>query len=65
MKIVIHRVSCKACGKIFSGLTLKDAEQKHKEHVDNDCKIIGFWEKVNEILGREVTWGEIRRLLGI
>lgn len=70
-EIEIHRVSCRACNEIFAGMTLKEAEEKHRQHLEV-CqtlkvleKVCRFQEKASIILGREVTTKEVRKLLGI
>jgi len=71
MKIEIHRVSCRACNEIFCGRTLKEAEEKHRQHIKK-CqtikaleKVTMFQKKASKILGREVTLKEAYKLLGI
>jgi len=69
--IEIHRVSCKACDKMFHGATLEEAEEKHRQHIKK-CKsikalekVVRFQKKASKILGREVTTKEACKLLGI
>jgi hypothetical protein len=61
--LTIHRVSCQVCGNISCGLSLKQAKQNHKKHIKK-CKITRFWETANKILGRELTRGDIMKLIG-
>lgn len=65
MEIKIHRVSCRVCGEIFHGATQKEANKKHKHHVDKDCKLLRCWQKFNEILGRELTKKEFYEIIGV
>lgn len=64
-QITIHRVSCQICGEMFCSTTQKGAVRKHKIHVDKKCKILRFWEDANKILGRELTYSEVMKLLGM
>ena len=71
MEIEIHRVSCRACDEIFSGLTLEEAEEKYRQHIKN-CesikvleKIERFRKKAGEVLGRKMTFLEAAKLLGV
>ncbi|KKL85131.1 hypothetical protein LCGC14_1957810 [marine sediment metagenome] len=64
------RVSCRACGEIFKGLTRREARKKHKQHVKT-CESIKAIEKVErfrkeaeKILGRKMTFLEACYLLG-
>lgn len=70
MKIEIHRVSCRACDAIFCGTTPKEAEEKHRQHIEK-CEIIKTLEKIErfrkkaeKILGRKMTFLEAAKLLG-
>lgn len=71
VEIEIHRVSCRACNEIFCGMTLKEAEEKHRQHIKK-CEIIKALKKVSrlqnkfeKILGRKLTRTEVYKLLGI
>ena len=71
MKITIYQVKCRACNKMFGGMTLKEAKAKHKEHI-KDCetikvleKVHRFWKKAEKILGRKLKYNEVCKLLGI
>lgn len=50
---------------MFCARTQKEAIRKHKAHVDGKCKILNFWKKANEILGRELTCSEVGELMGL
>ena len=63
-KLIIHRVSCRACGEMFCASSLKKAKDKHQQHIKS-CKILSFWEKANKILGRELTQEEVDKLMGL
>ena len=65
VQITIYRSSCIACGEMFCGKTQKDANRKHKIHVDKKCKILRAWKGFNKILGRELTHSEVIKLLGL
>ena len=71
MKIEIYRVSCRACDEIFYGRTLKEAEKKHRQHIKKCDTIIAlekvarFQKEASKILGREVTYLEAAKLLGV
>ena len=69
MEIEIHRVSCRACDEIFNGTTHKEAEEKHRQHIEN-CQTIIALEKVErfrkeaeKILGRKMAFLEASKLL--
>lgn len=64
-QITIHRVSCQVCGEIFYARTQKEAVHKHKIHIDGKCKILNFWREANKILGRELTYSEAIKLMGL
>ena len=68
-KLYIHRVSCRACDEIFSGLTFEEVTEKHQEHIKN-CDAIKALEKVEkfrkeaeEVLGRKMTFSEATKLV--
>ena len=70
-KIVIHRVSCRACDEIFNGATPKEAEDKHCQHIKT-CQAIKTLEKVErfrkkaeKILGRKMTFLEASKLVRV
>lgn len=70
MKIVIHRVSCRACVQIFCAETLEKAKKKHRQHIKN-CqalkvlqKVERFRKRAEKILGRKMTFLEASKLLG-
>ena len=70
-EITIYRCSCRACDKEFHGITQKEANAKHTEHIKT-CKMIEaiekfhrFWEKTEKILGRKLSHKEVCKLLGI
>lgn len=69
MKIKIHRVSCRACDEIFTGITPEEAKEKHRQHIEK-CETIKVLEKVErfrkaseKILGRKMTFLEAAKLL--
>ena len=67
-KIIIHRVSCRACNETFNGATPKEAEDKHRQHIKTCQAIIAlekverFRKKAEKILGRKVTFLEAAKL---
>lgn len=70
MEIEIHRVSCRACDKIFCAETFKEAKDMHRQHIEK-CKTIKalkkierFRKKAEKILGRKMTFLEASKLLG-
>lgn len=64
-QITIHRISCQVCGEMFCAGTQKEAIRKHTVHVDGKCKILNFWQSTNKILGRELTYSEVIKLMGL
>ena len=70
-KILIHRVSCRGCDEIFNGVTPKEAEDKHRQHIKTCQAIIAlqkverFRKKAEKILGRKVTFLEAAKLVGV
>lgn len=71
MNIEIHRVSCRACGEVFNGITLEEAKKKHRQHIKS-CETIKALEKIerfqkeaSKILKREVSIKEAMELLGV
>jgi len=70
MKIIIHRVSCRACDQVFCAGSREKAEKKHRQHIKN-CqalkalqKVERFRKRAEKILGRKMTFLETAKLLG-